>query len=80
MQSFSTAHATTYGDQPHEHDGVACAVLAMVEEDLVIAPDAKVPSFIPLTSPAAEFSAFTPVQYLAPQMRAPPPRAPPLSH
>lgn len=80
VQSFSTAHASTYGDHPHEHDGVACAVLAMVEEELAPLPDVQVPTFIPQSPYITEFPAFTPVLYFAPQTRAPPPRAPPLFH
>lgn len=78
MQSFSTAHATTYGDQPHEHDGVACAVLALVEDELAVVPEVETPSSVSLVPADTEFAAFTPIQYLAPQTRAPPPRAPPI--
>lgn len=79
VQSFSAAHATTHAGEPHEHDGLACAVLVLVKDDLAVAPEFDVPSFIPIAPLASEFPTYTPVvNYLAPQMRGPPPRAPPV--
>jgi len=30
-QSFSVAHASTYGDAPHEHDGIVLLLLQLLK-------------------------------------------------
>jgi len=79
-QGASIAHASNFGDLPHEHDGVACDVTLLGDEQDISLPP-------PETSdePLAEFverTSDTPYQSqvrLTPPARGPPPRAPPLS-
>jgi len=79
LQSYSLSHANTYGDAPHEHDGIACAVTVLADEELAILP--AVPVFEAVTSDISEttYPDFTSALYLKPQGRAPPPRGPPSS-
>lgn len=79
VQSFSTAHASVHGDDPHEHDGVACAVLVLGEDELAVLPEIDPPVFISAVPIETYFAAFTPTLYISPQGRAPPPRAPPVT-
>lgn len=76
-QSFSLAHASVHGDNPHEHDGIACAVTVLAEDGIAVLPDLPVFEFWPVPIPAHYTADFTSALYVTPQGRAPPPRAPP---
>ncbi len=79
LQSFSVAHASSYGEAPHEHDGVACSVTVLVDDHVVITPVPLITH--PIISETVEtvYPDFTSALYLTPQGRAPPPRGPPSS-
>lgn len=79
MQSYSVSHASTYGDAPHEHDGVACAVTVMSDDQLAIIPAPIVGNIIPTGISETPYPDFATILYLIPQGRAPPPRGPPAS-
>jgi len=77
-QGFAAAHASTYGDTPHDHEGTLCDVTLISEEidDLITPPAPElVTDRIAHALPAhATPSPFT---FPSPHSRAPPPRAPP---
>ena len=79
LQSYSIAHASEHGDEPHEHDGVACAVTVISDNHVVVLP--PVPVFETVIADASEtvYPDFTTALYITPQGRAPPPRGPPKS-
>ena len=79
LQSSSLSHASTYGDAPHEHDGITCSVTVLADDHEVVLP--TVPVFETVISDIAEtaYPDFTSVLYIRPQGRAPPPRGPPAS-
>ncbi len=77
-QSVSLAHATSYGDTPHDHDEQICFIGAVMQDeqgDVLSKP----------VLPVRVNFAYTPVYSMAygqitvslPQGRAPPPRGPP---
>ena len=77
FQISASAHAITYGDNPHEHDGVSCVITTLAENDQGILPvkpeivaeriDVDFVSYEPFVS--------TPIRVN--HSRAPPPRGPP---
>ena len=77
LQSYSLSHASSYGDAPHEHDGVACSVTVLADDHVVVLP--TVPVFKTVISDVTEtaYPDFTSALYIRPQGRAPPPRGPP---
>ena len=78
MQSFTQAHAATYGDLEHEHDGIACdAILVAAEQVIPTPPAPKIePQVIPvLTKTPAPIITPRPRSF---ESRAPPLRGPPL--
>ena len=79
LQSYSIAHASEHGDEPHEHDGIACSVTVLADDHGVVLP--TVPVFETVISDIAEtaYPDFTSALYIRPQGRAPPPRGPPSS-
>ncbi|MDA8708062.1 hypothetical protein N9M10_01685 [Hellea sp.] len=79
MQSYGAAHASAYGDSPHDHDGVACSVTVVSNDHIAIAPPPPVTPLITSDSVETVYPDFTSVTYLRPQGRAPPPRGPPTS-
>jgi len=76
-QSFSLAHATVHGDDPHDHEGVACAVTLLAEDGLAVLPDVPVSECWQVPTPAHYKAVYSSAIYVTPQSRAPPPRAPP---
>jgi len=79
MQSFSLAHASSYGEEHHEHDGIACAVTIVAAEDIAILPSLPDTPAILSETFEADYPDFTSAAYVKPQSRAPPPRGPPAS-
>lgn len=79
LQSYSLAHASTYGDAPHEHDGVACSVTVIADEHVTIAPSLPAAPLIISDTPETAYPDFTSASFITPQGRAPPPRGPPSS-
>jgi len=77
-QSYSLAHASVYGDDPHEHDGVACVIGVLVQDDLGVLPVTEPFVRAPIAPPPAPDTVFESRAYTSPQGRAPPPRSPPL--
>jgi len=78
FQIYGTAHSASHGDEPHEHEGVACAIGALTQDQTGV-----LPTPVTFTAPTTAYqtiftSAFTSASPLAPRSRAPPPRAPPL--
>lgn len=79
LQSYSVAHASAYGDAPHDHDGVACSVTVMSDDQVFVAPALPVTALIISDTTETVYPNFTSVLYITPQGRAPPPRGPPSS-
>ena len=79
LQSYGAAHASAYGDAPHEHDGVACSVTVISDDHVVVAPTLPAATLIISDAPEAVYPDFTSALYIRPQGRAPPPRGPPTS-
>lgn len=80
LQSYSIAHASEHGDEPHEHDGIACIVTVLVEAEVAILPAPPVFGTVETKLSETVFPGFKSALYLAPQNRAPPPRGPPATH
>lgn len=78
-QSFSLAHASAYGDGPHEHDGVACAVTILVEDEIVPLKDKLVFEPVLYTASVSYDASFITLNYSPVHGRAPPPRGPPFT-
>lgn len=76
-QSFSLAHASEHGENPHDHDGVVCTVTVLAEDSHGLLPEQPVTDYVLTTTAALYHAGFTSALYLKPQGRAPPPRAPP---
>lgn len=78
FQISASAHTTTFGDAPHEHDGISCVITTLAEIDQDILP--VEPEVLAEPSPIVLVwhETFTSTSATTSQTRAPPPRAPPL--
>ena len=79
LQSYSIAHASSYGDAPHEHDGIACSVTVLADDHVVALPTVLIFETLIANTAETVYPDFTSAAYITPQSRAPPPRAPPAS-
>ncbi len=71
------AHATEFGDAPHDHDGVSCSIILQSEDAGDILP-VSVKIFEPfVTSLETGYYADSYSVYEKSRARAPPPRGPP---
>lgn len=77
LQSYSLSHATAHGGEPHEHDGIACAVTVIADDHAVIIPSPPIFDTIDIDLSKTVYPDFTSALYIRPQGRAPPPRGPP---
>lgn len=77
VQSFSAAHAATYGDSPHQHEGVLCAVNIASHDCVAPQPAVVQTDYVAFPVKTTFVETVRPAPLLAPQLRAPPPRAPP---
>jgi len=78
VQGFSQAHAASYGNADHTHEGVACEVMLMTAEQEVLTPPAQIPSPTIWPTDANYVDAPTKPAKRSFDSRAPPPRGPPL--
>ena len=78
VQGVSQAHAASYADDDHTHDGIACDVMLMVAEKDVLTPPAIVPSPFSRPERADYVVAPSTAAIRSFDSRAPPPRGPPL--
>lgn len=78
VQGISQAHATSNGGEDHSHDGVACDVMLVAAEQVVLTP----PPAEPAPFNGVDQKRKVPLQSdplnLNFSGRAPPPRGPPL--
>lgn len=79
MQSYGFSHASNYGDAPHKHDGIDCAVTVLADDQLVVMPTVKAAEVVIIITLVSDYPDFQSLGYLLPQGRAPPPRGPPNS-
>jgi len=79
LQSYSVAHASSYGDAPHEHDGISCAVTVLADDHLVVLPTPPVFEIIIADKVETFYPDLVSAAYITPHGRAPPPRGPPSS-
>lgn len=79
LQSLSIAHAAEHGHEPHDHDGVACVVMVLAEDETALLSTPLVFETIETEFSQPIFAQIKSALYVAPQSRAPPPRAPPSS-
>lgn len=79
MQSTTLAHATTYTDQPHEHEGISCVIVTVATQAELVLPSGSTVSTVIKTVESTEFTPPKSYQLSLPQGRAPPPRGPPLT-
>lgn len=78
VQSVSVAHAASFGDDIHEHDGQICVLAAVTAHSVVVIAPAPMVSVIPQTTTPTLYSAeFIDAPHDCKQARAPPPRGPP---
>lgn len=78
MQGFAQAHATSQGDLDHDHEGIACDVVLIAAEHVVLTPPAleSEPQTLPtLTKTKPPVIRPRPRSF---KSRAPPLRGPPL--
>ena len=80
MQGLAAAHASEHGHDPHEHDGVVCEIALIAEEtDILLPPVPELPAPASVAEPVPAMS-FHSADTPSPRSRAPPGRAPPLTH
>ena len=79
LQSFSLAHATEHLDAPHEHDGIACAVTVLADDQTVLLPPPAIVQSLISNALETVYPDFISAAYVKPQSRAPPSRGPPAS-
>lgn len=79
LQSYGFSHASTYGDAPHKHDGVDCAITVFADDQVVVMPTTKAVEVVIIITLVSDYPDLQSVDYLLPQGRAPPPRGPPSS-
>jgi len=77
LQSYSLSHATSFGDAPHNHDGIDCTMTVIAPEEDISLPAETVQFVIESYSYPTAFSFPVPRPYSTIRTRAPPPRAPP---
>ncbi len=77
LQSAGLAHGYSYGDDPHEHNGIVCDIALAGDEAAVILPALPVVDIVITTTPAVYSGGIisAPARVNAP--RAPPQRGPP---
>lgn len=80
VQSFSFAHANSYGDAPHDHDGVECSLAVLAADQDVILPAPLAIEPLPRRETETPPTPRTEIFYKIPQGRTPPPRGPPTAH
>jgi len=78
VQGFSQAHAIEHGGHDHTHDGVACDIVLAAAEQTIVVPPSDIPTPTLLPSRETGFVAYTSIDTLNFESRAPPPRGPPL--
>ena len=78
-QGVAFAHTASFGDAPHEHDGVTCDVAVLEDQGDIALPPPPLPNatVVDFTDAPRAF-AFVSARLPQPPARAPPPRAPPL--
>ncbi|MCI5048457.1 MAG: hypothetical protein MRY59_13230 [Aquisalinus sp.] len=76
MQSVSSAHALQHGDEPHDHDGVPCAVSILADRNVDLLPQDNVSFLAPVFVEATLYRAsLDPLDFsltASPSARAPP--------
>ena len=77
MQSYSLSHATSFGDEHHDHDGVACDITAIAPDEDINLPIETPQSTIEDFSIPDYDNGFVPRPFDIFLTRGPPPRAPP---
>jgi len=77
FQITATAHASEFGENPHEHDGISCVITTLAETDQGILP--VKPEVVAEAAPIelVWVESFTPIHIQTNLTRAPPPRGPP---
>jgi len=77
-QGVASAHIASYGDTPHDHDGVACTVALLAEDADIAVPPPPAPDITRAVSYTSDWQdAFAQRALPARTARGPPPRAPP---
>lgn len=77
MQLASSAHATEFDEQPHEHDCIMCIGSVSQGDDQAILPTQTTIYVKSVLQPSSYVTSFTSALYTRPFGRAPPPRSPP---
>lgn len=77
FQVSAGAHAVTYGDAPHDHEGTTCVIVTVAEDDQGILPVAPEHIAEPIAMDFTWQETFTSAPIVTNQSRAPPPRGPP---
>lgn len=79
LQSYSISHASEYGDASHAEDCISCEVTVLAEEQLSSEPKPVLFDLSTSDTVDTPYPDFISAPYVAPQSRAPPPRAPPFT-
>lgn len=77
VQGFSQAHATEHGGTDHSHDGIACDIMIVAAEQIIVTPPVPVPAPFKSVSKSNWKMAFNKDRPRTFDGRAPPPRGPP---
>ena len=77
-QGMAFAHTASFGDAPHDHDGITCDVAVLEDQGDIALPPPPLPNppVLALADTPRVF-AFVSAPVTQPPARAPPPRAPP---
>lgn len=76
-QSYSLSHATSFGDAPHNHDGIECEITLVTANEDVSLPTPTLENKVEGYTVATPYKRTIQRPYLAFSSRAPPPRGPP---
>jgi len=78
LQSYTLSHATSFGDDHHEHEGIACLIMVIASDDDVALP-LITPDYNLQTITTRDNYSFSeaPTPFSICHSRAPPPRGPP---
>jgi len=77
LQSYSLSHASSFGDAPHEHDGIACDITLIAPDEDLNLPTESPEYIFELFGLPEQYSFHVPGTFDTFLTRGPPPRGPP---
>jgi len=77
LQSYSLSHASSFGDVPHDHDGIACDITVIAPDEDISLPVETPDYIIEAFKIPAHYNFHVPGRFETFLTRGPPPRGPP---